>query len=110
MPMIYRDATGVNTLRVTVPTAPAVILLPSNPKRKSFLISPVAAGTSGALSISPRADVAAGAGSINYLTGATYPTLIDDTMVGDQIGIEWYITSANGGEVVEVTEFIYVDC
>ena len=102
-----RYPTRANTITLTLPANTAVKMLPSVPFRKAFLFSPVAAGMSGVISISPRADVAASAGILNFLTGATYPTIIDDDAIGSMVSEEWWIISLNGGEVVQVTEYLY---
>lgn len=99
-------STGANTRTETLAVATPLEILGPNPKRKSFLVTPIAA-VGGFISLSLRPDVVAGSGILNYTAGAAFPTLIDDDMIGDAIGQPWWIVSSIGGEVVQITEFSY---
>lgn len=86
-------------------------LLGPNPSRKSFIISPVAGGSwdaPGYISMDHRSDVIPGAGILNYITGATFPTVITDEEIGDAIGLPWWIVSTYA-VCVQITEYSYVN-
>jgi hypothetical protein len=60
-----------------------------------------------AISMSHRSDVVPGVGILNYLPGATFPTLISDDDIGNIIQDEWYIVSGVPGVSVQITEYLY---
>lgn len=64
---------------------------------------------SGPISLSHRSDVAPGVGILNYLPGATFPTLISDDDIGQIITEEWWIVSGVDGVLVQITEYLYED-
>lgn len=63
-----------------------------------------------AISLSPRSDVAVGAGCINYIPGQTFPTVVTDADLGDQIGMPWYVISGVDQVPVQIVEFLYEPC
>jgi len=104
------DKTVANTITQTLPVNTVRPLLGSVPNRKSFILSPIAVGAGGIISISMRPDVVAGAGILNFLTGQTFPTAVDDGLIGSMVAEEWFVISLNGGEKIQVTEYLYVEC
>ncbi len=107
------DMTNPNVITIAALKVNTVqLLLPSNPLRKSFLLAPLAVGAGGLISIglagAGQNVTVAGGGILNYVVGATFPTLLDDDMIGSAIQGEWYVISLNGGEQVQVVEFSYV--
>lgn len=100
------DETLVTTSRITLTTG-VMEMLGSNPRRKAFLLTPLAVGANGIISVSMRNPLVAGQGVLNYVVGLTFPTMIDDEVLGDSIHEPWFIISANGGEVVEIIEVSY---
>lgn len=69
-----------------------------------FYVSPV---TLVSVSLSPDSRVVAGAGAINYLSGATYPFLLTDEDVGSAIAEPWYIIGSAAGIAVQIVEYSY---
>jgi hypothetical protein len=63
--------------------------------------------TGGPISLSHRKDVLPGIGILNYLPGATFPTLICDDDIGHIITDEWWIVSGTDGVPVQITEYLY---
>ncbi len=59
------------------------------------------------ISMGARSDVVPGQGSINYLSGATFPTTVTDEEIGSIIREEWWIVSSIAGQVVQITEYLY---
>lgn len=78
--------------------------LGANASAVIFWTSPV---IDGIVSLSHRKDVVPGQGVLNYLFGATFPTLITDDEIGSFIGEEWWIVSSTPGVVVQITEYLY---
>jgi hypothetical protein len=62
-----------------------------------------------AISVSQNQNVTVGLGSMNYLPGQTFPTLVDDSQVGSVINEPWYAVSGLEGTKCKVTEILY-DC
>jgi hypothetical protein len=60
-----------------------------------------------AISLSRRPDVTAGAGTLNYVPGNTYPTIITDDDIGMAICEPWYIISGIDKVLVQITEYSY---
>lgn len=60
-----------------------------------------------ALSMSPRADVVPGQGTLNWLPGASFPICLTDDQIGDIIGQPWFAISGVDGVAVQVTEYLY---
>jgi hypothetical protein len=60
-----------------------------------------------AISLSPRSDVAVGAGAINWLPGSAAIALLTDRNVGRGIAEPWYAISGVDGVVIQVTEWMY---
>lgn len=61
------------------------------------------------ISMSPRGDVAAGFGTLNFTPGQALPTVISDEDIGNAIGLPWFIVSGVAGVVVQITEYFYDD-
>jgi hypothetical protein len=61
------------------------------------------------ISLSHRDDVSPGVGILNYLPGATFPTLISDDDIGAIIRDEWWIVSGINNVPVQITEYLYED-
>jgi hypothetical protein len=59
-----------------------------------------------AISVSIRQDVRPGSGTLNYLPGTTYPTVITDSDVGSMVEEQWWIVSGVDDVPVQITEFI----
>jgi hypothetical protein len=68
------------------------------------------ASSAQAVSMSHRSDVAPGVGILNYLPGATFPTMITDDDIGTIMQDEWYIVSGIQGVLVQITEYLREDC
>jgi hypothetical protein len=69
-----------------------------------FYLLPPASGT---VSVSPRPDVVAGAGSLNFNAGNSNPLLLSDDWIGGGITEPWYLVSSAAGILVQVTEWSY---
>lgn len=100
--------TTQNTINQVIGTSPVEILGP-NPRRKSFLFSPIpaAGGAAHAISMSFRNDVVVGAGVLNYVQGAQGWLAISDNEIGSAIGLPWYIVCGDAGTSIQITEFLY---
>jgi hypothetical protein len=62
-----------------------------------------------AISLSPRSDVVAGRGVLNYLpNGGVWP-VICDAEIGDAIALPWYIVSAVADVPIQIVEYSYDD-
>lgn len=59
------------------------------------------------ISLSHRSDVTPGAGVINYIAGATYPTFVTDNEIGDAICLPWYIVCSEDSTVIQIVEYSY---
>ena len=59
------------------------------------------------LSIDPWQGVVAGQGALNYIQGATFPTLIDDEEIGCIVREQWWAVSSVAGVPVRVVEYLY---
>ena len=62
-----------------------------------------------AMSLSLRPDVQPGQGILNYLPGATFPTIVDDCQVGNAIGQPWWGIAGMANCTIQITEFSYAD-
>jgi hypothetical protein len=66
------------------------------------------ASTQGAaLSMSNRADVAAGQGAVNWLPGNVHPFVLTDDDLGDAITLPWYFISGVAGVTIQLIEYLY---
>lgn len=61
----------------------------------------------GYISLSPRQDVVAGNGVLNFITGQTFPTVISDHELGNAIGLPWWIVSSTADVRIQVVEYLY---
>lgn len=100
--------TRANPINMTIGTTPQEILGP-NPKRKAILFQPVlpGVGVANAISLSHRSDVVAGQGTINYVTGEHYDSVISDNDIGDAICLPWYVVSGQASQTIQITEYSY---
>lgn len=62
-----------------------------------------------AISLSHRSDVIAGQGILNFIPGATFPTIIGDDQIGSIIQDEWWAVSGVAGVPIQITEYLYAD-
>lgn len=70
-----------------------------------FYVPPI---TGSGLSIDQDPALILGQGSLNYLFGTTYPTIITREQIGDSIRDPWYVISGLASQTVRVTEYSYV--
>lgn len=57
------------------------------------------------LSMSPRSDVVAGRGTLNWQSGQPQNVILWDQQIGDQIGAPWFVISDVAGTVIQITEW-----
>lgn len=60
-----------------------------------------------AVSLSASKNVAVGQGTLNFLPGQTYPTVVSDADLGDIITGEWWAISGVANTPIQVTEYLY---
>jgi hypothetical protein len=100
--------TTLNPINITVTTAAQEILGP-NPKRKAVVFMPFFPAVAGdVVSLSPRQDVTAGRGMMNYQPdGGVWPILTDED-IGSAIQLPlWAITNVVAGVPVQIVEYSY---
>lgn len=61
-----------------------------------------------ALSLSPRSDVVAGQGVLNFRPGMVQPFCLTDEDIGNGITEPWYAISGVSGVIFQITEYSYV--
>lgn len=75
-----------------------------------MMLSPTLQNNGTVMSISQsQQSLVAGQGPLNYLSTATYPTLITDGDIGTVIQDPWYAIVDVGTSIIQVTEYMYAN-